>query len=209
MALLILVRHAKSEWNELGLWTGWQDVPLAKEGEKQALETGKQLQDIPLHAAHSSSLKRARQTLDIILKTNDLTIVPVASDALKERNYGIFTGKNKWQVRDEVGEEEFAKMRRAWDYPIPEGESLKDVHKRVSEYFEEDILPSIRQCENNIVVAHGNSLRALIKHIEGILDADISGVEIGVGEAHLYTFDEKGSVVSKEIRAENTERGKI
>jgi 2,3-bisphosphoglycerate-dependent phosphoglycerate mutase len=209
MAKLILVRHAKSEWNKLGLWTGLQDISLSDEGRVAALETARQLADIDIHAAYSSKLNRARETLSIILEALDQDMMPVAHEALNERDYGEFTGKNKWEVKEKIGEEEFQKLRRSWDYPVPAGESLKDVYHRVSKYYDEEISPGLILDKNTIIVAHGNSLRALMKHLEEISDEDISGVEIGVGEAHVYTLDKNGSVLAKEVRAENAQRGKI
>ncbi|MEK7630800.1 MAG: 2,3-bisphosphoglycerate-dependent phosphoglycerate mutase [Patescibacteria group bacterium] len=206
MAYLILVRHGKSEWNKLGLWTGWTDVDSAPEGVKEAESAGKALADIPVHRAHVSALKRARQTFNHIhqeIESNLDDHEVATSPALNERHYGVHTGKNKWQVRDEVGEEEFSKIRRGWDHPVPEGETLKDVHGRVSMYFEESIKPQLRDGHNVLIVAHGNSLRALIKHIEELSDEAIADVELGTAEAHCYAFDERGVCVAKEIRAAN------
>ncbi len=209
MATLILVRHAKSEWNALGLWTGWQDVSLSDEGRRQAIETAEQIRNIPIHAALSSNLKRTKETLAIILDELGSDVPPRADPAFNERNYGVFTGKNKWEVKKELGEEAFMALRRDWDHPIPDGESLKDVYERVVPRFSQEVLPILIDGKNTIIVSHGNTLRALVKNLESISDEDISDVEIGVGEAYVYKLDNKGNIVSKQICAENTERGKI
>jgi len=205
MAHLILVRYGKSAWNHLGKWTGLTDVDLVEEGKEEARRTGSTLKGIPLHIAHVSLLKRTRQTLEEIkhaLGNEDLQTLE--HQALNERDYGIHTGKNKWEVQKEVGDEEFQKIRRGWDTLIPEGETLKDVHSRVVPYFEEYIKPDLLLGKNVLIVAHGNSLRALVKHLENLSDTAICEVEIGTGEAHCYTMDEKGSVTGKEIRGANS-----
>ena len=192
MAHLALVRHGKSVWNELGLWTGLTDVELHPDGFEEARAAGEALRHLAFDVCHTSVLQRARQTLDTIKAHLDWHHVPtVAHEALNERHYGDYTGKNKWQVRDEVGEELFLRIRRSWDHPIPNGESLKQVYDRVRPYFEDQILPDIRNDRNVLVVAHGNSLRAIVKHLEDVSDEAISGVELSCGEARVYQFDSK------------------
>jgi 2,3-bisphosphoglycerate-dependent phosphoglycerate mutase len=200
----MLVRHGQSEYNALGLWTGLTDVPLNDEGREEARRAADSIQGIHIDVGFTSVLKRARETMDEILASLGQTEVPVISDpALNERDYGSLTGKNKWQVRDEYGEEQWLKWRRSWDYPVPEGETLKDVYARVVPYYDRVILPELKAGRNAIVVAHGNSLRALVKHLESISDAEIPLLEIGTAEVYLYTVDPKGKIVSKEIRAVN------
>src|SRR6476619_2408667 len=151
MSYLILVRHGKSEWNALGLWTGWTDVELTQEGRKEAQKAAQALQDIEIHSSHTSKLKRAQQTLDEIKTALNLAHIPTSEhEALNERHYGIYTGKNKWQVKEQVGEEEFTKIRRGWDHPIPEGESLKQVYDRLLPYYEEQILKDLKEGKNVI-----------------------------------------------------------
>jgi len=209
MSYLVLVRHGKSEWNEKGLWTGWTDIPLATSGIKEAQRTGDQLRDIKFDLAYTSKLVRAQQTLEQILKTLAQTPPIVENEALNERNYGDFTGKNKWEIKDQVGQQEFQKIRRSWDYPLPNGESLKMVYERTIPYFEKVILPELKNGSNVIIAAHGNSLRALIKHLENISDEDISSLEIGTGEAYVYQIDNQGKVTAKEIRGENPDKKKV
>lgn len=209
MATLVLVRHGKSEWNEKGLWTGWRDIPLAPKGFEEAHVTGEQLQDIHFDFAYTSDLIRAQQTLNEILKVINQGPPIVKSKALNERDYGDYTEKNKWDIQKEVGEEEFQKIRRSWDYPPPHGESLKMVYERALPYYKEEILPKLQEGKNVIIAAHGNSLRALIKDLENISNDDIATLEIGTGEAYIYQIDESGNVISKEIRGENENKGKV
>lgn len=209
MSYLVLVRHGKSEWNEKGLWTGWRDIPLAPTGIEEAKRTGEALKDIHFDEAYTSALMRAQQTLEEILKVLNQTPPITKNEALNERDYGDYTEKNKWDIQNEVGEEEFQKIRRSWDYPPPNGESLKMVYERVLPYFETEILPKLKEGKNIIIAAHGNSLRALVKHLENISDENISTLEIGTGEAYVYELDETGKVVNKEIRGENVNKGKV
>jgi 2,3-bisphosphoglycerate-dependent phosphoglycerate mutase len=210
MPYLILVRHGKSEWNALNLWTGWRDIPLHPDGREEARITGRQLQDIVIHQAYTSKLERAKETLEIIKSTLKIDNVPtVIHEALNERNYGIFTGQDKWKIKEEIGEVEFQKIRRSWNHPIPEGETLEDVYHRVIPYYKKTIQADLRNGKNVIVVAHGNSLRALVKHLENLSNEEVVNLEIGIAEAHIYQINERGRILSKEIRAENKKRGKI
>jgi 2,3-bisphosphoglycerate-dependent phosphoglycerate mutase len=205
MPYLMLVRHGKSEWNELGLWTGHTDVNLNEEGVMEAKRAGDAIKDIPVHKVHVSDLKRAQQTAQHIKQVLGIAELEHVSDAaLKERHYGVYTGKNKWQIKEEIGEEEFQKIRRGWDVLIPEGESLKDVHGRVSQYYEAAIKPELQAGHNVLVVAHGNSLRALAKYVESLSETEVMALEIGTGEIHMYHMDNDAKVLQKEIRSTNT-----
>lgn len=207
MAHLILVRHGKSEWNEKGLWTGFQDVSLAQAGIKEAQDAGAAIKDIHIDLAFTSALKRAQETLDEILKTTGQTDIPIIKDAaLNERDYGEMTGKNKWEIKEQYGEEQFLKWRREWNEPIPGGETLKDVYERVVPYYKENILPSLKDGKNVLIAAHGNSLRALVKYLENITDDGVTKLEIATGEVYVYEIDNQGTIIKKEIRAahENT-----
>ena len=210
MAYLVLVRHGTSEWNKLGKWTGLTDVDLAPEGIEEAQRMGETIQDIQIHKAHVSKLKRAHQTLHEIknvLKRHDLEAN--VHGALNERDYGVHTGKDKWQVRDELGEKAFHDIRRGWDTVVLEGENLKDVHGRVVPYYEEHIRPQLLASHNVLVVAHGNSLRALVKHLDNIADDKIHELEIGFGEVYCYEFDSKGNIIAKNIRATSPKKPNI
>jgi len=206
MAYLILVRHGESVWNAKGLWTGWADVSLNEKGREEGKKAGSALKDIKIDIAYTSKLKRAIETLDIILKELNLKILIVKNEALNEKNYGDYTGKNKWEIKKEVGEEKFQKIRRSWDYQLPNGESLKDVYNRVVPYYTNTILPSLKSGKNILISASSNSLRAFIKYLDNISDSDISNLEIATGQIYIYQIDENGKVVSKEIRLsrENT-----
>lgn len=209
MAKLVLVRHGMSEYNKKGMWTGWDDPDLTPEGIEDAKKVGQTLKDIDFDYAYSADLKRAIETLDEILKAIGEIKINVSVDwELKERNYGDYTRKNKWQVKKEVGEEEFQKIRRGWDHKIPNGESLKQVNERIWPFFEKEISPKLRQGKNVIAVSSGNAFRALIKSLENIPETEIGNLEFGIGEAWVYEIDSNGKVVSKEIRNKNPLAGK-
>lgn len=210
MAYLILVRHGQSEWNAKGLWTGWNDISLNDKGREEAQNAAEKIEDIKIDIAYTSDLKRAQQTLQEIKKKLEIhKLKTIIAPELKERNYGDLAGKNKWKVKEKYGEEQFMKWRRSWDYPIPNGESLKDVYNRVLPYYEKHILPELKKGKNIIIAAHGNSLRGLVKHLDKISDNEISKLEIGTGEVYVYQIDEKGKVQFKEIRAVNTDKHKV
>lgn len=204
MAYLILVRHGQSEWNLLNQFTGHHDIDLTDLGKEEAKKAAKLLKDITLHKAHTSDLKRAQNTLDIILEeTNHKHLEVKRHQAIKERHYGDLTGMNKEEAKKKFGEEMFLKFRRSWDIAPPNGESLKDTYERAIPCFEQEILKDLKAGENVIVAAHGNSLRAIVKHLEEISDDEIPGLEIGTGEVYVYQIDEEGKVKSKEIRDHN------
>lgn len=197
MGILVLVRHGQSEWNAKGLWTGWTNIPLSKAGKKEAAEVGSQLSDIHFDLGYTSVLIRAKQTLEEIQKVLKQSFPIIESDTLNERNYGIYTGKNKWEIKEKMGEEAFLNLRRSWDYPIEQGESLKQVYERVIPYYTAEILPKLEAGKHILISAHGNSLRALIKYVENIPDEEISKVELATGEALVFEIDSKGNVASK------------
>lgn len=211
MAYLVLVRHGLSEYNKLGFWTGWADPPLAPEGFEEAKRAGEALSDISFDLAYESPLLRVRQTLETILKEvpNGENVEIIEDKAINERNYGDFTGKNKWEIKKQVGEEEFLKIRRGWDVKIPNGETLKDVYSREIPYFEQNVFPKLKIGKNAIFCSSGNALRALVKHLENISDDKVSEIEIGTGEVWVYNIDSNGKVVNKEIRAVNENKNKI
>ena len=210
MPYLLLLRHGKSEWNELGLWTGHTDIGLIETGREEARQAAEAIRDIPIHKIHVSDLKRAQETMDEVKKALGIEdLVHTAHPALKERHYGVYTGQNKWQIKDQIGEEKFQQLRRGWDEPIPEGETLKDVYDRVSKYFEEAIKADLNEGHNTLIVAHGNSLRALAKHVEDLSEDEVCALEIGTGEVHCYKLEDDGQVTSKEIRSTNQNKAKV
>lgn len=200
MAALSLVRHGESTYNAKGVWTGWLDPPLSEIGIEEARKAGEQLKGINFDIAYVSDLLRAKQTLDEILQVLNLEIPTTESQALRERNYGDYTEKNKWDIEKQLGEEEFNKLRRSFDYPVPNGESLKDVYNRVVPYYQTEILPKLKEGKNVIIAAHGNSLRALTKYLENISDEKIADLEIPTGQVIVYQIDSEGKIASKEIR---------
>ncbi len=201
MAHLILVRHGESEWNAKGLWTGWTDVSLSEKGIKEAQQAAEEIKDIQPTIAFTSKLKRAQQTLDEIKKILHCESIPTyQSESLNERDYGDLTGKNKWKIKEEFGEEQFNKWRRSYDEQPPHGESLHDVYNRVIPYYQEKILPELEANKNVIIAAHGNSLRALVKYLENISYEDIAHLEIATGEVYVYEIGPDGKIISKNIR---------
>ncbi len=176
------------------------------------------VEDMAVTISHEGYIKRNAVTLyraqRTLMEVVEATGHPhyheaESHDALNERDYGDFTGKNKWQVKEEVGEERFTRIRRHFAEPIPNGETLRDVYERVVPYFAQRILPKLVRGENVLVVAHGNSLRALAKYIEEISDEGVADLEIGTGEAHCYEFDRRGRYVGKQIRGTNEKKGKV
>ncbi len=207
MAYLVLVRHGQSEWNLLGQWTGLTDVSLTDEGREEARRAAKTLEDIDLQRAYTSKLTRAKHTLDEIVTHLGRKDIERSEHAeLNERDYGELTGKNKWQVKEEYGEEKFMAWRRSWDHPVPGGETLKDVSERVLPFYEQHILEDLKNGKNVIVAAHGNSLRALIKYLEDVADEDAHTVEIMTGEVLVYQIDDTGKLLKKEVRLTNDKK---
>ena len=198
-----------SEYNKKGIWTGWDDPGLTPEGIEDAKRAGAAIKDIDFDYAYSSDLKRAIETLDEALQAvGEVKINVSVNWELKERSYGDYTRKNKWEVKEAVGEEEFQRIRRDWDHPIPNGESLKQVNERIWPFFEKEILPKLKEGKNVLVASSGNSFRALLKTFENIPDSEIGNLEFGIGEAWVYEVDANGKIVSKEIRNKNPLAGK-
>lgn len=180
-------------WNKENRFTGWIDVDLSAQGMEEAHRAGQLLKEkgYQFDVAFTSGLKRAQHTLGIILDEigqSDLTTY--ADDALNERMYGDLQGMNKDEARERFGEEQVHIWRRSYDVPPPAGESLKDTGERVMPYFHEEIKPYLQQGKNVIIAAHGNSLRSLIKYLEGYSDADIINVEIPTGTPKVYELDD-------------------
>lgn len=187
MAILVIVRHGQSEWNKQNKFTGWVDVELAENGIAEAEHAGEQLKEYKFDEAFTSGLKRAQRTLEIILEKTGQTNIPVSKDkALNERMYGDLQGKDKNEVRAEFGDEQVHIWRRSFDIAPPNGESLKDTAERVIPYFEKNIAPKLREGRNIIIAAHGNSLRALIMHLEKLSREEILKVEIPTGRPRVY-----------------------
>ncbi len=206
MGRLYITRHCESEWNALGKWTGTTDVHLSENGFKQAAQIGEALAelDVKLDYAFASLQMRTLETLEGILDGSKQIEVPYQrSGDINERDYGDYTGLNKWEVRDKVGEEEFNAIRRNWDHQVPNGETLKMVYERVLPFYMQVILPKLKEGQNVLVVAHGNSLRALIKFMESISDEGVAGVEMHFGSVVSYLPNDDGKMAEKdEIKIE-------
>ena len=208
MGTLVISRHGESEWNLLGKWTGWTDVGLTEKGRADTVRLGALLKDIRFDEAYTSALQRTHQTLDALLEGRGKGSLPTTQAAeLNERDYGDLTGKNKWEVKAEIGEEAFNGIRRGWDYPVPGGETLKDVYARVVPYFEREILPKLQAGENILLVAHGNSIRALMKRLERVPEEDMAHVEMPFGQLLVYKFESGQPMpVHKEIRSVESDK---
>jgi len=217
MAVLVLLRHGESEWNSRNLFAGWANVDLTPAGELEARRAGELLVKRGLlpGVVHTSLLRRAIRTAQITLDAADRDWIPVRrSWRLNERHYGALQGKNRVQVRQEFGDEQFTLWRRSYDTPppplpddefgeagdpryadlldsVPRTESLKDVVERILPYWYDAIVPDLRQHSVVLVVAHGNSLRALKKHLDGLSDEDVLGLNVPTGIPLYYELDDK------------------
>ena len=214
---LVLLRHGQSDWNEKNLFTGWVDVPLTEKGRAEAARGGELMKAEGVHpdVLHTSLLKRAITTANLALEAADRQWIPVKRDwRLNERHYGALQGKDKAQVKEEFGEEQFMVWRRSFDVPppaldddsefsqageeryadigpeAPRTEALKQVIDRLLPYWEEQIVPDLKAGKTVLVAAHGNSLRALVKHLDGISDDEIAGLNIPTGIPLYYELDQ-------------------
>ena len=214
---LVLLRHGESEWNAKNLFTGWVDVALTDKGRAEAVRGGELLVEAGIlpDVLHTSLQRRAITTANLALDECDRHWIPVKrSWRLNERHYGALQGKDKKQTLEEYGEEQFMLWRRSFDVPppplddsdewsqagdpryadlgdeLPRTECLKDVIARFLPYWEGSIIPDLAAGQTVLVAAHGNSIRALVKHLDGISDEDIAGLNIPTGMPLLYRLDE-------------------
>ena len=191
---LVLVRHGQSEWNAKNLFTGWRDPSLTNKGKEEAKKAGETIKEknINFDIHFTSELKRAQFTGKIILsEIGQESTETIKNIALNERDYGDLSGLNKDESREKWGEKQIHIWRRSFDQPPPGGESLKDTADRVIPYFEQVIEPKIDQNKNVLICAHGNSLRALVMHIENISPEEIVKIEIATGEPIFYKVKNK------------------
>jgi len=197
MAKLVLLRHGESQWNLENRFTGWVDVPLSPKGEQEARAAGQKLAGIKFDLAYTSVLKRAIDTLAIVLEVIGQTGLPIEQDkALNERMYGELQGLNKAETAQKYGEQQVKIWRRSYDVPPPGGESLKDTADRVLPYYEQKIRPQILTGKNILVAAHGNSLRALVMQLDKLSREAVLELNIPTGAPLLYEFDGSGKVLS-------------
>lgn len=221
---LVLLRHGESVWNKENRFTGWTDVDLSEKGVKEAENAGKLLKDkgYIFDVSFTSILKRANRTLEIVLKEMNLNIPVYYSYRLNERHYGALQGLNKDEMRKKFGDEQVHIWRRSYDvrppelskdderYPgndpkykdltpeeLPLTECLKDTLERVLPYYNNEIKKHLENKENVLVVAHGNSLRSIIKYLENISDEDIMNVEIPTGIPYVYELDDNLTIKEK------------
>ncbi len=199
---LVLVRHGESAYNAENLFTGWRDPDLTETGRKEAGAAGALLKSRHLRfdVAFTSVLRRAEETCRIILEVLGQSDLPVIRDAaLNERDYGELAGLNKDDARRKWGEEQVHLWRRSWAVRPPGGESLEDTAARARPCLERTILPRVLKGERVLVVAHGNSLRALVMMLDGLDEAAIVTLEIPTGVPMVYALDGQGRVCRKEI----------
>jgi 2,3-bisphosphoglycerate-dependent phosphoglycerate mutase len=198
-SVLVLVRHGESEWNKLNLFTGWKDPDLSPKGVAEAHEAGRLLkaEGLTFDIAFTSDLLRAQHTLDIILAELGQK-PPVHKDQkLNERDYGDLSGLNKDEARKKWGEKQVHVWRRSYDVPPPGGESLKDTAARVLPYYDTVIRPALEAGRKVLVVAHGNSLRALIMRLEELSGEEIVARELATGVPIVYRLTPEGAVADR------------
>lgn len=201
MGKFIVVRHHESDWNHTGLWTGMRDRHLTEYGFKKSEEMGCLIKEIKIDHAFASMQVRSIETLSSMLEAMGQYHVPTEhSSALNERDYGDYTAKNKWEMEKILGEEGWNAVRREWDCPVPNGETLKMVYARVEPYFINTIFPHLRKGENVLMVSHGNAIRAMMKYIESVPDDGMKNIEMLFGAVVIYDLDNDGHIISKEVR---------
>lgn len=233
MHQLVLIRHGESQWNRENRFTGWKDVPLSEKGVGEAREAGKRLREagIEFDAAYTSLLRRAISTLQLVLEETEQLWLPVTKDwHLNERHYGALTGLDKAETAARHGEAQVLIWRRSYDIPpppyaagdaanpsidrryaklakseLPLSESLKDTVARVVPYWERELAPRVRAGERLIVAAHGNSLRALVKHLDAIADDKIVALNIPTGIPLVYELDLHLKPISSRYLASDAE----
>ncbi|USS87857.1 2,3-diphosphoglycerate-dependent phosphoglycerate mutase [Fructilactobacillus hinvesii] len=221
MSKLVLIRHGESTANQQHVFTGWNDVSLTEQGKQDAQAAGERLRqlDLSFTAAHTSYLKRAIQSENIVLDSIDQLWIPQYKTwRLNERHYGALRGRKKPVVREEVGDEQFMQWRRSFTavpprlaevtpkrryarmgIQEPRAESLQMAYDRLLPYWQDQLAPRLLQNENQLIVAHGSSLRALIKYLEHLSDVAIDGVEVPNAQPIIYTLDNQLQILDKQI----------
>ena len=206
MPNLVLLRHGESQWNLENRFTGWVDIPLSPKGENEASQAGEKLKGFKFDKGYTSVLKRAIDTMDIVLKIIDQRTLPLERDkALNERHYGALQGLNKADIGKQYGEDQLKIWRRSYDVPPPKdvtklnpdgiSESLKDTAARTLPYFEAKIVPDILAGKNVLVAAHGNSLRSIVMQLDHLTRDQVVELNIPTGVPLLYVYDSRGNII--------------
>ncbi len=190
MGTLILIRHGQSQWNLENRFTGWTDVPLTPQGEKDAATAAKYLKEFHFDCAYTSRLQRAAKTLDILLHGLGQSTVPVTADsALNERHYGDLQGLNKAETAEKYGQEKVLLWRRSYSTRPPNGESVEDVGYRVLPLIKWEVLPLVYAGQTVLVAASGNSMRPIIKWLDHLDDETAATMEVGLCTPYIYSFE--------------------
>lgn len=225
MAKLVLVRHGQSVWNQLNEFTGWVDVPITQHGDEEARQAGRKIKDIRFDVVFTSQMIRAHQTACLLFQERDDEIlifkhrtgkshlwehyenkhdfeIPVFKAlSLNERYYGDLQGLNKQETIEKYGGDQVHLWRRSYDVKPPDGESLKQVVQRTVPYYEKHIEPFLRKGKHVVIVAHGNSLRSIMMHLEFLTPDEVASLELPTGVPVVYDIDEQtGEAFRKEIR---------
>ncbi|MBJ6765294.1 2,3-bisphosphoglycerate-dependent phosphoglycerate mutase [Myxococcaceae bacterium JPH2] len=199
MPTLALVRHGQSLWNLENRFTGSVDVPLTDQGRREAQQAAQALQGITFDVAYTSALSRAQESLTLLLERLG-QLPPIIRDAaLNERNYGDLQGLNKADAARHFGEQQIKLWRRSYDVPPPNGESLEMTAKRVLPFYERAIAGDLRLGKNVLVVAHGNSNRALIMKLDGLTGEQVVGLELATGKPVVYELSVEATVLAKRV----------
>lgn len=200
MSRLVLVRHGESQWNLENRFTGWVDVPLTDTGRREAAHAGELLRGMHFDRAFTSVLQRAIETLEIILHGIGQEGMPVERGAaLNERHYGELQGLNKAETAKKFGAEQVHVWRRSYDVAPPGGESLKDTAARTLPYFEDTIMPHVAAGRDVLVVAHGNSLRSIVMHLDRLTTEEVLQLNIATGVPIVYDVGADRRVLRKQI----------
>ncbi len=197
MKHVVLIRHGESQWNLENRFTGWVDVPLSPKGEQEAREAGEKLRAFRFDQAFTSVLTRAIRTLEIVLDVIGQPGLPVEQNqALNERMYGELQGLNKTETAEKYGEAQVKLWRRSYDVRPPGGESLQDTADRVLPYYRDRVWPRLAKGETLLIAAHGNSLRALVMHLDRLSREEVLELNIPTGAPLLYELDDQGQAIA-------------
>lgn len=199
MPNLVLVRHGQSLWNLENRFTGWVDVPLTAQGKAEAARAGSLLKSMRFDVAYTSALRRAQDTLAIMLGEMGVDVPVIRDQALNERHYGELQGLNKDDMRRKFGEEQVKIWRRSYDVPPPGGEALKDTAARTVPFFERCILGDIRQGKDVLVVAHGNSNRSIVMKLDGLSETEVLELNLETGVPLVYDLAPDGTILGKSV----------